>query len=135
MMKRWWDQTSKLPRLKDVAMVLNAIFQPGKKQFCKTVSNKYVSMISLLAHTVAQPTKRRFLPKNLSQLLFSWLNLGSFDHELTNIAKIWLSTSIFYVKNHRNLPGVFVHWRISIKEHICCYWHFLIKSIFKAVYY
>ena len=29
MMKRWWDQTSKLPKLKDVAMVLNAIFQPG----------------------------------------------------------------------------------------------------------
>ena len=25
--------------------------------------------------------------------------------------------------------------RISTKEHICCYWHFLIKSIFKAVYY
>ena len=29
----------------------------------------------------------------------------------------------------------FFHWRIWIKEHICCYWHFLIKSIFKAVYY
>ena len=30
---------------------------------------------------------------------------------------------------------IFFHWRISIKEHICCYWHFLIKSIFNAVYY
>jgi hypothetical protein len=66
MMKRWWDQTSKLPRLKDVAMVLNAIFQPGKKSILQNLSNKYVSMTSLLAHTVVQPTKRRFLPKNLS---------------------------------------------------------------------
>ena len=33
MMKRWWDQTSKLPKLKDVAMVLNAIFQPGISDF------------------------------------------------------------------------------------------------------
>ena len=29
----------------------------------------------------------------------------------------------------------FFHWRISIKEHICCYWDFLIKSLFKAVYF
>ena len=55
--------------------------------------------------------------------------------ELSKSTKIWLSKSIFYVKNHRNLSQFFFHWRISIKEHIWCYWHFLIKSIFKAVYY
>ena len=55
--------------------------------------------------------------------------------EVSKNAKIWLSKSIFYIKNHRNLSEFFFHWRISIKEHICCYWHFLIKSIFKAVYY
>ena len=27
----------------------------------------------------------------------------------------------------------FFHRRISNKEHICCYWHFLIKSIFKCL--
>ena len=30
LMRRWWGQVSKLPRLNDVAMVMNAIFQPGK---------------------------------------------------------------------------------------------------------
>ena len=29
LMRRWWGQVSKLPRLNDVAMVMNAIFQPG----------------------------------------------------------------------------------------------------------
>ena len=29
----------------------------------------------------------------------------------------------------------FFHWRISILEHIFCYWHFLITLIFKAVYF
>ena len=31
LMRRWWGQVSKLPRLNDVAMVMNAIFQPGIK--------------------------------------------------------------------------------------------------------
>ena len=77
----------------------------------------------------------RFLPKNQhtqrkSMKFEFWINV-----ELSKIANIWLSKSIFYVKNHRSLSDFFFHWRISIKEHICCYWHFLIKSIFKAVYY
>ena len=36
----------------------------------------YTSMTSLLAHTVAQPTKWRFLPKNLSQLVIFVIELA-----------------------------------------------------------
>ena len=35
LMRRWWGQVSKLPRLNDVAMVMNAIFQPGKCNHAK----------------------------------------------------------------------------------------------------
>ena len=35
----------------------------------------YVSMTSLLPHTVAQPTKWRFLPKNLSHLVIFVIEL------------------------------------------------------------
>ena len=37
---------------------------------------KDISMTSLLAHTVAQPTKQRFLPKNLSQLIIFVIGLA-----------------------------------------------------------
>ena len=36
----------------------------------------YVSMTSLFAHKVAQPTKWRFLPKNLSQLVIFVIGLA-----------------------------------------------------------
>ena len=39
-------------------------------------------MTSLLAHTVAQPIKWRFLPKNLNQLVIFVIGL---DHESTKI--------------------------------------------------
>ena len=39
-------------------------------------------MTSLLAHTVAQPTTWRFLPKNLNQLVIFVIGL---DHESTKI--------------------------------------------------
>ena len=29
---------------------------------------------------------------------------------------------------------IFFHWRILISGHICCYWHFSITLIFKALY-
>ena len=48
--------------------------------------------------------------------------------ELSKSAKKLLSKSIFYVKNHGNLSQ-------PIYEHIFCYWHFLIKSICKSLYY
>ena len=44
-----------------------------------------ISMTSLFAHKVAQPTKWRFLPKNLSQLVFLWLDLRSLGYEATKI--------------------------------------------------
>ena len=28
----------------------------------------------------------------------------------------------------------FFHWRVPIQDNIFCYWHFLIKSIFKSLY-
>ena len=34
--------------------------------------------------------------------------------EVSKSAKIWLSKSIFYVKNHWNLSDCFFHWRISV---------------------
>ena len=52
------------------------------------------SMTSLLPHTVAQPTKWRFLPK-----LFLWMDLRLLGYEATKITKIWFSKSIFFVKN------------------------------------
>ena len=55
--------------------------------------------------------------------------------EVSKSSKIWLSKSIFYVKNYPNLSQFFFHWRISIQEHIFCYWHFLIISIFKSLYF
>ena len=35
-----------------------------------------ISMTSLLAHTVAEPTKRNFLPKNLSQVVIFVIELA-----------------------------------------------------------
>ena len=49
----------------------------------------YFSMTSLLAHTVAQSTKRRFLPKNLSQLVIFVIELA--------FTWSWVN------KNHQNL--------------------------------
>ena len=42
---------------------------------CKVHTGK-VSMTSLLPHTVAQPTKWRFLPRNLSQLVIFVIELA-----------------------------------------------------------
>ena len=55
-----------------------------------------------------------FLPKNLhtqGKLLnfVNWVN-----GEVSKCAKIWLSKSIFYVKNYPNISHFFFHWRISI---------------------
>ena len=55
----------------ELVSILNEI-AVGKKS--KTFTN--ISMTSLLAHTVAQPTKRRILPKNLSQLVIFVIELA-----------------------------------------------------------
>ena len=47
----------------------------------------------------------------------------------------WLSNSIFYVKNYPNLSQFFFHWRISILEHVFCYWHLLIIPFFKSLHF
>ena len=54
-----------------------------------TASTTYISMTSLLAHTVALPTKCRFLPKNLSQLVIFVIELA--------FTWSWVN------KNHQNL--------------------------------
>ena len=56
------------------------------------------SMTSLLAHTVAQPTKWRFLPKNSNQLFISifelaftwlWVDKNRTQFQITNYFKKW----------------------------------------------
>ena len=49
----------------------------------------------------------RFLPKN-QHTQRKWLNFENWCNEkVSKSAKIWLSKSIFYVKNHRNLHQLF----------------------------
>ena len=50
----------------------------------------------------------RFLPRKWLNFEF-WIN-----GEMSKSAKIWLSKSIFCVKNHLNLSQLFFHWRIPI---------------------
>ena len=53
--------------------------------------------------------------------------------KLSKSPKIWLSKSIFYVKNHPNLSRFFfIEFNLRA---LFSYWHFLIKSIFKSLYY
>ena len=63
--------TNMYPSIRAVLFLtfLDQIFSP--------VSTGYIllSMTSLLAHTVAQPTKWRFLPKNLNQLVIFVIGL------------------------------------------------------------
>ena len=58
----------------------------------------YISMTSLLAHKVAHPTKWRFLPKNLNQLVifviglaftWSWVDKNRAQFQKTNNFKKW----------------------------------------------
>ena len=70
-----------------------------------------------------------FLPKNQH----TQMKLSNFENwvngEVSKSAKIWLSKSIFYVKNYPNLSQVFFfHWRIFIYEHIFCYWQITLLS-------
>ena len=54
-----------------------------------------------------------FLPKN-QHTQRKLLNFENWcNEEVSKSALIWLSKSIFYVKNHKNLSHFF-HWRISI---------------------
>ena len=56
----------------------------------------------------------RFLPKN-QHTQRKLLNFENWvNGEVSKSAKIWLSNSIFYVKNYPNFSQFFFHWRISI---------------------
>ena len=66
--------------------------------------NIYISMTLLLAHTVAQPTKWRFLPKNLNQLVnfviepaFTWsqVDKNRAQFQKTNYFKKWSYQKMF----------------------------------------
>ena len=63
-----------------------------------TTTTTYNSMTSLLPHTVAQPTKWRFLPKNSNQLFISifelaftwlWVDKNRTQFQITNYFKKW----------------------------------------------
>ena len=43
--KRWWDQTSKIPRLEKLAISLNAMLQEGKHHVCKNLG--YIVLVPL----------------------------------------------------------------------------------------
>ena len=77
----------------------------------------------------------RFLHKNqftrrILLYLVNWCSSKS-----SKSAKIWLSKWIFSVKNSSNLSKKKIHWRISIQEHIFCYWNFLLTLIFETLYF
>ena len=75
-----------------------------------------------------------FLPKNqhtqrkLLNFEF-WIN-----GKLSKSAKIWFSKSIFYVKNYPNLSDYFFIEEYHFRSKFF-YWHFLITSIFKSLYF
>ena len=54
--------------------------------------------------------------------------------EVSESAKIWLSKSIFYIRNHSNLFNFLSLNNTNLGAHFCC-WHFLITSISKLLYY
>ena len=74
----------------------------------------------------------RCLPKN-QHTQRKWLNFENWcSGKLSKSAKIRLSKSIFYVKNHWNLSQFF----LSLKNtNLRAHWHFLIMSIFKTLYF
>ena len=61
----------KLHDVTDISVAIKCILK-------KEIASAYLlnSMTSLLPHTVAQPTKCRFLPKNLSQLVIFVIELA-----------------------------------------------------------
>ena len=94
------------------------------------------NMVARVVQFLSGGTKLEIYLSNNQHAQRKLWNFENWCHlEVSKSALIWLSKSICYVKNHRNLSYFFLYWRMSIKEHICCYWHFLLKSIFKAVYY
>ena len=51
--------------------------------------------------------------------------------EISKSAKIWLEN----VKNHLNRSDLFFSLKSSIQVQILIYWHFLIASIFRTIYF
>ena len=52
-----------------------------------------------------------------------------------NLTKIWLSKTIFYVKNYPNLSQFIFSFKIFNPGALFCYWQFWITSIFKSLYF
>ena len=50
------------------------------------------------------------------------------------MAKLWLSKSIFYIKNDPNLSNFFFIGKYNFMGHTFCYWHFLKTSLLKPRY-
>ena len=73
--KRLFIKTAKVSELTDKE---TSIFFEPVCQTAKIFNGKYInnSMTSLFAHKVAQPTKWRFLPKNLNQLVIFVIGLA-----------------------------------------------------------
>ena len=93
-----------------------------------TQGDRRVMAIQVVEFSRGDTKLEIFLPKN-QHTQRKLLNFENWcNGEVSKSALFWLLKSIFHVKSHKNLSQFFFHWRISIYEHIFCYWHFLITS-------
>ena len=79
----------------------------------------------------------RFLPKNqhTQRKLFNfenWVN-GEVSKSVKKCQNLTFKVN-FLCQKLSEFFSIFLHWRILLQEHIFCYWHFLITSIFKSLY-
>ena len=73
----------------------------------RLVINVYLWRYGLWSFQTGDTKLKRFLPKT-QHTKRKWLNFEFWiNGELSKSAKIWLSKSIFYVKNHPNLYQIF----------------------------
>ena len=94
----------------------------------------YISMTSLFAHKVAQPTKWRFLPKNLSLLVILVIELAfTWSWVNKNHQNLVFFQSQFSMAKVSFIILIFVSVKIIRLGEQLIINHFLITSFFKVV--
>ena len=76
-------------------------------------TSRYISMTSLLTHTVAHSTKPSFRPKTNNQPLKKFLSLAVSWVKVVKNCKILTFKVNFLCQNYPNLAKNIFHWRIS----------------------
>ena len=106
-----------IPRNKPEYQIKNVLLISMDIEITWTVVHQTVSSLwqyGLWSFQTGRTKLERFLPKN-QHTQRKLLNFETWvNGEVSKSAKIWLSKSIFYVKNYPNLSQFFFHWRISI---------------------